>query len=120
VKDVGDKMHGRGSVGVIVGEGKAEFQDRVGIVASCPSDFSLQRRSDINSGRARLTLVNEEDSVPDRWVTDQRDDIHAKGTVGLVSQRGIFKGYRNTRKGVDSGRLGLGGPSRLGTRLTTR
>lgn len=25
VKDVGDEMHGRGSVGVIVGEGKAEL-----------------------------------------------------------------------------------------------
>ena len=41
MKDVGDKMHGRGSVGVVVGEGKTEFQDRVGIVTSCPSGFSL-------------------------------------------------------------------------------
>lgn len=48
VKDVGDKMHGRRSVGVIVGEGKTEFQNRVGVVA----------------------LVDEEDGVPDRWVTD--------------------------------------------------
>jgi len=63
VKDVGDKMHGRGSVGVVVWESKTEFQDRVGIVA----------------------LVNKENGIPYRRVTNQRDNIHAKGAVGLIS-----------------------------------
>lgn len=47
VKDVGDKMHGRRSVGVIVGEVRKGSR-----------------------ARPRLTLVDEEDGVPDRWVTD--------------------------------------------------
>jgi len=62
VKDVGDKMHSRGSVGVVVGEGKTEFQDRVGIIA----------------------LVNEEYGVPNGWIADQGYDVHAKGAVGLI------------------------------------
>ena len=51
MKDVGDKMNGRGSVGVVVWESKTEFQDRVSVVAFI-SEFVKQIRYRLGHDRA--------------------------------------------------------------------
>jgi hypothetical protein len=36
--------------------------------------------------------MDEEDGIPDRWVLDERDDIHPKWAVRLISQGSILQG----------------------------
>ena len=58
----------------------------------------------MNSGSVGLTLMDKEDGIPDRWVLGERDDIHPKWTVRLISQGSILQGDGSAGEVVEGSR----------------
>jgi hypothetical protein len=64
----------------------------------------LAYEGDTEMDSVGLTLVNKEDGIPDKWVIGERNDIHPKGAVRLVSQRSILEGDGSTGEMIEGGR----------------
>jgi len=72
------KVNGRRAFRVVVRERQAELEDRIRVI----------------------TLMNEENTVPNEQIAGGRDDIDAQGAMSRVTERGIFKGNCGPSKDV--------------------